>query len=141
MQDPVPVNGHQVDVVLVDLYSEVAKYLKPEVGPEDLVDLLVYDAAEPSMIPQPTELSSLTIAWTLEQAGLQQDRMQVYSADEVLETPGSAAPKSPAKPKRRTPGGAMPGGDQDKAQKKRPTTASVSEAVEKMAATLPGLSI
>ena len=141
MQDPVPVDGHQIDVLLVDFHSEVAKFLKPVVGPEDLIELLVFDAAEPSMIPQPAELISLAIAWTLEQAGLSQDRMQFYSADEVPETPEATAKVSPSKPKRRTPGGAMPGGDSERAQRKKPTIASVSEAVEKMAAALPGLSL
>ena len=115
--EPVPIEDHEIEAVLVDFSIDVVVHLTAVTSPEDLLGVLAFDVADLSAVPTPSALVSSALSWSLDMAGGVPDRTQYHSADEVPEILAggtkkapSNQPLSPPGPRRRAPSGPTPKG-------------------------------
>eukprot|EP00435_Cladocopium_sp_Y103_P016191 s1218_g4.t1 len=133
-----PADGQLLTVLLVDFSREIVPFLQPATSVLDLTDVIPFNLPEDHLFPMPADLVERALAWAGGAVDGGSDRLQYYSADDVPTTPVAPAPKRTAR--RKAPGvGTGGGGDPEKAQKKRPTVAQLSETLESVAAALPGI--
>lgn len=117
LMEPVPIEDHKIEAVLVDFSTDVVVHLIAVTSPEDLPGVLAFDVTDLSAVPTPSVLVSSALSWSLDMAGGVPDRIQYHSADEVPEIPAggdedgpSNQPLSPPGPRRRAPSGPTPKG-------------------------------
>lgn len=112
----------------------VAGCLAPVVSKQLLEELTAFDLLDPTQVPDPDEVVAKAAAWASGGTEELSDRIQVYSTDEVPETPVAQAPKRQTR--RRSPGAGTGGRE---AGPKRPTVASLAESLETLTNTLPAI--
>ena len=142
-QEPVPVPGRTVPVVIVDFSLAALIALKPLTRKEELESIFSFEMVEPALVPNPNALVETATTWTRAQGPELGERVMYYSADEVPETPRQdvVTPPRSTRPKATAPRG---GGDTGKANtqpspKKKVTVATLAESVEVITKTLPTL--
>lgn len=135
---PQPVGERSIVVLLVDFTTDILSFLKIVESKEELDAAQAFDILEPYLVPLPQDLVARAIAWADGGGEETESRLQFYSAEDVPETPPSAAPKRAAR--RRTPEAGTGGGNQPKAApKKRTTVSQLAESLDVLTATLPAL--
>eukprot|EP00435_Cladocopium_sp_Y103_P072553 s1267_g40.t1 len=134
---PVPVQGTNVDVLLVDFNIEVSNLLQrfqEAVYPLELVH--TFDSSNPLMLPRIEPL--VAAAWQWVQDPGSGERAAFYSAqeDEVDDVPET--PPAPARAKAKARAGTGEGGPAPD-KKPRATVASLAAQLEQLTVTLPAL--
>lgn len=136
---PQALDGAMVTLVVVDVANSMQQFLTPY-GPDHDVDMMhAFDQNNPYLVPMTAELCRDVWAWVMDPGSGQ--RVAYYSADEGMEDhPSPTAVPLPTRPKASpsTKGGARPGAA-DGPRKPKPTVASLSLTMEKVAESIPRL--
>ena len=138
---PVPEAGSTVDVLLIDVSSNMAAYLFPFAADMHSLDLITtFSPDQELLFPLAEELAAATWEWIADPSSGQ--RVTFYSADEreeevVPETPGAetqeAGRPTPARARKATPKSSA----METPRKARPTVATLAATVEQVSETLP----
>lgn len=138
-EQPQPMEGASVTLVLVDVSDDMAHFLMPYGADHDVDMMHAFDQNNPYLLPMSAELARDVWAWVLDPSSGQ--RIAFYSADEEVEE--VASPKAvPLPPKKKaspsTKSAAKPGAA-DGARKPKATVANLAMSMEQFADTLPKL--
>lgn len=135
---PEPVSGQAAPVLLMDFHQDITEFLNPIIAPVGLEGLRFFNELDHFLVPMPQDVAEKALVWT--QAGLDDDRMHFYSAEEeVPETPASPGPKRTTR--KRAPGGGTRGDDPSapSTARKRVTVADLAVSLEAIHASLPAI--
>lgn len=146
MPDPL-LDGSMVDVLLVDVASNLADLLVPFDPQVHTMDIMhTFNANEPNLMPLPLDLAQVTWGWINEPGS--GDLVAFYSAEEaelVPETPMDSPSAAPLHSGRRRPlpnggGGGQPDAPKSQPRKApRPTVASLAASLDQVTSTLPAM--
>eukprot|EP00438_Fugacium_kawagutii_P010368 Skav231998 [mRNA] locus=scaffold719:448670:469014:- [translate_table: standard] len=136
---PLPGDGRVVRVLLVDFTLEIVSFMRKLTSKVDVDLVHSYDLFEPSFVPTPADLLTVALAWVGGVVEGDSERLQFYSADETQAEPTPTSPTRRPTRRRAGPGGSGGQDAQRPAPKRRPTVASLAEALEAISLSLPGI--
>lgn len=129
---PVPEEGATVELLLIDVNSEVVSMLRPFVTSELQLDVIhSFDPVIIHLMPMVEDLVRQAQEWVADPAS--GERVAFYSAAEDVES--AAAPRVGPRPKAAAK--APPGTTSGASKRGKPTVASLAMSMEQISATLP----